>query len=145
MGCVDSDRQRDDPSADRLGRKLYFDVRLSADSTVSCATCHDTMRGFTDQRPVSEGIGDQLGRRHAPTTLNAALLTTLFLDGRAADLEEQARLPIINPIEMGHPSKDAAVAAISGMPSTTGCSGPHTAARPISPISDAPSPPSSAP
>src|SRR5262245_47343156 len=54
-----------------LGRKLYFDPRLSADGTVACATCHDMSRGLTDQRPVSEGIGGKLGRRNAPTTLNA--------------------------------------------------------------------------
>jgi cytochrome c peroxidase len=52
-----------------LGRKLYFEKRLSADGTVSCATCHDVTRGFTDQLAVSEGIKDQLGRRNAPTTL----------------------------------------------------------------------------
>lgn len=97
-----------------LGRALYFDVRLSADGTVACATCHDVTRGFTDQRPVSEGIGGKLGRRNAPTTLNAALLDSMFLDGRVRTLEEQARLPITNLIEMGHPSAQAAVAAISG-------------------------------
>ena len=52
---------------------------------------------------MSEGIGDQLGRRNAPTTLNALFFQTLFLDGRAPTLEEQAKLPIVNPIEMGQP------------------------------------------
>jgi cytochrome c peroxidase len=97
-----------------LGRKLYFDTRLSADGTVSCATCHDVTRGFTDQRPVSEGIKDQLGQRNAPTTLNAALLQFQFLDGRVRTLEEQALLPIINPIEMGQPDGKAAMAGIAG-------------------------------
>jgi cytochrome c peroxidase len=102
-------------TADRvaLGRKLYFDVRLSADGTVSCATCHDVSRGFTDQRPVSEGIKDQLGRRNAPTTLNALLMQTMFLDGRAPTLEEQAKLPIVNPIEMGMKDGAQATAAIA--------------------------------
>jgi cytochrome c peroxidase len=102
------------PERVALGRKLYFDLRLSPDGTVACATCHDVSRGFTDQRPVSEGIRDQLGRRNAPTTLNALLMQTMFLDGRAPNLEEQAKLPIVNPIEMGQPDGDAAVRAIAG-------------------------------
>jgi cytochrome c peroxidase len=97
-----------------LGRKLYFDPKLSHDGTVSCATCHDTSRGFTDRRATSEGIRDQLGQRNAPTTLNAAFFTSQFWDGRAATLEDQAKLPIINPIEMGMPDGKAAVAAIAG-------------------------------
>jgi cytochrome c peroxidase len=97
-----------------LGRALYFDTRLSKDGTVACATCHDVSKGFTDRRPVSEGIGDQLGRRNAPTPLNALFLQTQFWDGRAPSLEEQAELPILNPIEMGQPSREATVAAIAG-------------------------------
>lgn len=99
-----------------LGRKLYFDLRLSADGTVSCATCHDVTRGFTDRRNVSEGIGGQLGRRNAPTTLNAALLTTQFWDGRAITLEDQAKLPILNSVEMGQPDEATALAAIADLP-----------------------------
>ena len=86
------------PERIELGRKLYFDLHLSKDGTVACATCHDVAKGFTDQRPVSEGIGDQLGRRNAPTTLNALFFQEFFLDGRAPSLEEQAKLPIVNPI-----------------------------------------------
>jgi cytochrome c peroxidase len=104
------------PARVALGKKLYFDTRLSADGTVACATCHDVSRGFTDQRPVSEGIRDQLGRRNAPTTPNTFVLQTLFLDGRAASLEEQAKLPIINSIEMGQPDGAAAVKAIADDP-----------------------------
>lgn len=96
-----------------LGKKLFFDKRLSKDGTVSCATCHDVTRAFTDQRATSEGIGGQLGRRNAPTTMNTALLQTLFLDGRAPTLDHQARLPIINPIEMGFPDGESAVKAIA--------------------------------
>lgn len=99
-----------------LGRKLYFDPRLSRDGTVACATCHDTSRGFTDRRGTSEGIGDKLGQRNAPTTMNAFLFASQFWDGRAADLEEQAKLPIVNPIEMGMPDGNAAAAAIKGDP-----------------------------
>jgi len=104
------------PERIELGRKLYFDLHLSKDGTVACATCHDVAKGFTDQRPVSEGIGDQLGRRNAPTTLNALFFQEFFLDGRAPSLEEQAKLPIVNPIEMGQPSGDAVVKAIAGDP-----------------------------
>ena len=73
------------PERVELGRKLYFDTRLSRDSSVSCATCHDVTRGFTDQRAVSEGIKGQLGKRNAPTTLNAALLQTALLGRPLAD------------------------------------------------------------
>lgn len=100
------------PERVELGRKLYFEKRLSADGTVACATCHDVTRGFTDQLPVSEGIRDQKGRRNAPTTLNVALLQTAFLDGRSPTLDHQALMPIVNPIEMGLPDGQAAVAAI---------------------------------
>ena len=105
-------------TADRvaLGKKLYFDKRLSADGTVSCATCHDVTRGLTDQRAVSEGIGGQLGKRNAPTTLNVALLQNFFLDGRSPSLEHQARMPILNPVEMGMPDEATALEAISGDP-----------------------------
>ena len=101
------------PARVALGKKLYFDTRLSADGTVACATCHDVSRGFTDQRPVSEGIRDQLGRRNAPTTMNTFVLQTLFLDGRAPSLEAQAKLPIVNPIEMGQADGNAVTRAIA--------------------------------
>jgi cytochrome c peroxidase len=104
------------PERVALGHKLYFDLRLSRDGTVSCATCHDVTRGFTDQSKTSEGIEGQLGRRNAPTTLNIVLLQTLFLDGRSPSIEHQARLPIVNPIEMGMKDAKEAVRAISGDP-----------------------------
>jgi cytochrome c peroxidase len=100
------------PERVALGHKLYFEKRLSADGTVTCATCHDVTRGFTDQLKTSEGIKDQLGHRNAPTTLNVALLQIVFLDGRSPTLEHQAKQPIINPIEMGMPDGQAAVNAI---------------------------------
>lgn len=99
-----------------LGRKLYFDTRLSRDGTVSCATCHDVTRGFSDRRNTSEGVGDQIGKRNAPTTLNAIFYATQFWDGRAQTLEDQAKLPITNPIEMGMQSEQAATAAIANDP-----------------------------
>jgi cytochrome c peroxidase len=114
--------QGNELTADRiaLGRKLYFDTHLSKDGTLSCATCHDVSRGFTDHRSVAEGIGDHLGKRSAPTTMNAALLQSQFWDGRAPSLEEQAKLPILNPIEMGHPDAASAMAAITTDPAYQG-------------------------
>ncbi len=92
------------PERVALGKKLYFDPRLSRDGTVSCATCHDTTRGFSDQQPTSEGIDGQFGRRNSPTTMNVALLHSMFWDGRSPTVEHQATQPIINPVEMGMPN-----------------------------------------
>ncbi len=105
-------------SADKvaLGEKLFFDGRLSADGTVACATCHDPQKGFTDQHPTSIGIRGQKGQRNAPTVLNALFNDTQFWDGRAAKLEDQAKLPILNPIEMGQKSPDDVMAAIGKVP-----------------------------
>ncbi|MGL4942420.1 MAG: cytochrome-c peroxidase [Thermoguttaceae bacterium] len=100
-----------------LGKKLYFDPRLSKDGTVSCATCHDTTRGLSDQRPTSEGIDQQFGRRNSPTTMNVAFLSTMFWDGRSPSVEHQAMQPIVNPIEMGMPLDEATIIApIKGDP-----------------------------
>ncbi len=99
-----------------LGRKLYFETRLSKDGTVACATCHDVSRGFGDRRNTSEGVGDQIGRRNSPTPVNAAFFSSQFWDGRASTLEDQAKLPIVNPIEMAMPNGDAAAAAIANDP-----------------------------
>jgi cytochrome c peroxidase len=87
-----------------LGRQLYFDPRVSLDTTVSCATCHNPARGWTDGRPVSIGIAGQFGSRSAPTVLNTAYGKTMFWDGRAPSLEGQAQGPVQNPIEMGKQS-----------------------------------------
>jgi cytochrome c peroxidase len=90
------------PEKAELGWFLYFDSRLSADSTVSCASCHDPKRAFTDGGPFSKGIRGQLGGRSAPTVINRAYSLDQFWDGRAKTLEEQAKGPIANPLEMGH-------------------------------------------
>ncbi len=104
------------PERVELGRELYFETRLSKDGTVACATCHDVSKGLTDQRETSEGIGGALGQRNSPTTMNAFFMETLFLDGRAPSLEEQAKLPIVNAIEMGMPNGQAAIDAIKDDP-----------------------------
>jgi cytochrome c peroxidase len=103
------------PEKIALGEKLFFDGRLSADGTVACSTCHDPARAFTDGRPTSIGFKDRIGERNAPTILNALYNKTQFWDGRVATLEEQAALPIVNPIEMGQPSLDAAAARIAAI------------------------------
>ncbi len=90
------------PAKAELGRLLYFDKRLSADNTVSCATCHHPKMGFTDNAPVSTGIRGQKGGVSAPTVINRAYGAIQFWDGRASSLEAQAVGPIANPIEMGH-------------------------------------------
>jgi len=102
------------PATVALGEKLFFDNRLSGDSTVSCATCHDPARAFTDGRPVSIGIGGRAGERNAPTILNTLYNKTQFWDGRVNMLEEQAALPITNPAEMGSASVGDAVSKIAG-------------------------------
>jgi cytochrome c peroxidase len=101
------------PDKVALGRKLFFDRRLSLDGTVACGTCHDPARAFTDGRPASVGIKGRLGERNAQTILNALYNKTMFWDGRAVAFEDQAVLPILNPSEMGQPNLDAAVAAIA--------------------------------
>jgi cytochrome c peroxidase len=101
------------PDKIALGQRLFFDGRLSADGTVACSTCHDPRRAFTDGRPASVGIGGRTGQRNAPTILNALYNATQFWDGRAATLEQQAAMPIINPVEMGQPTLDAAVTAVA--------------------------------
>ncbi len=90
------------PTADTiaLGRKLYYDKRLSIDNTIACASCHDPEAGFADPNQFSEGVGGEKGGRQAPPVMNAAYFTTQFWDGRAASLEEQAGGPVENPIEM---------------------------------------------
>lgn len=85
-----------------LGRRLYYDPILSADQTISCASCHAPEFAFSDQRPVSVGVGNKTGTRHAPTVINSGYFTTQFWDGRAASLEEQAKGPMMNPVEMAH-------------------------------------------
>ncbi len=90
-----------------LGRMLYNEKRLSLDNTVSCASCHSLDKGGTDNLANSVGINGLTGDRNAPTVINAALHFRQFWDGRAKDVEEQAGGPILNPIEMGMPSKEA--------------------------------------
>jgi cytochrome c peroxidase len=88
-----------------LGRTLYYDPILSADKSISCASCHGPEVGFTDRNSFSIGVGGKKGGRHSPTVINSAYNELQFWDGRAASLEEQAKGPIANPVEMAatHP------------------------------------------
>ncbi|MCI0664447.1 MAG: cytochrome-c peroxidase [Acidobacteria bacterium] len=95
-----------------LGEKLFFDKRMSIDRTVSCATCHDPATALADNNAVGVGINNLKGARNAPTVLNATFNELQFWDGRAPSLEEQAKLPIINPIEMGMKDHQAVVERI---------------------------------
>lgn len=91
-----------------LGRRLFFDKRLSRDGRVACASCHKPEHGFADDRPVSIGVGGRTGRRNAPSLLNRAYATALFWDGRAASLEEQALAPMVNDAELANTYEEIA-------------------------------------
>lgn len=105
------------PEKIELGRLLYFDKRLSKDVTISCASCHDPKRGWTDNQPVSDGIHGGKGTRSAPTVINSTYNLVQFWDGRAKNLEEQALGPIINPVEMGMASHDEMINSLSNIQS----------------------------
>ena len=103
-----------------LGKMLYFDPRFSATGTVSCFSCHNVMEGGDDHRPVSIGVHGQKGGRNAPTVWNAAFLSAQFWDGRAATLEDQAKGPVTNPVEMGMTDLDDAIERIRAIPGYRG-------------------------
>lgn len=104
------------PAKIELGKKLYFDPRLSVDGTVSCNSCHNLMSGGEDNLPVSVGVRGQKGGRSAPTVWNAAFMSVQFWDGRAASLEDQAKGPLTNPIEMGMKDHAAVIKVVSEIP-----------------------------
>jgi cytochrome c peroxidase len=102
----------DNPQSDAkvvLGKTLFFDPRFSEHGTLSCNSCHNVMSGGDDNRPNSIGMHDARGERSAPTVWNAAFLSVQFWDGRAATLEDQAKGPVANPIEMGMANLDDAM------------------------------------
>ena len=99
-----------------LGRTLYFDPRLSKNHDISCASCHDLAAGGVDGEATSPGHKGVRGDRNSPTTLNAALHTTQFWDGREPDVEAQAKGPILNPVEMAMPDAATVVAVLESIP-----------------------------
>jgi len=96
----DADTPADDALAE-LGRQIFIDKRLSADGSVSCASCHLPERHFMDGRPTAHGLGGRLLTRNTPSLLNVRYQTSLFWDGRAGDLATQARVPLLGPSEHG--------------------------------------------
>lgn len=91
-----------------LGRQLFFDRRLSRDESISCASCHDPERAFSEPRPVSIGVYSRTGRRNAPALINRGYGRLFFWDGRVRTLEEQVLKPIEDPNEMDLPLPQAA-------------------------------------
>lgn len=83
-----------------LGEKLFFDPILSLDNSISCADCHQPKFAFADNKAFSIGVNDSLGNRNTPSVMNMASRPFFFHDGRAASLEEQASMPVENPVEM---------------------------------------------
>ena len=98
-----------------LGKKLYFDPRLSKSGFISCNSCHNLSMGGTDNLPTSIGDHWQQGPINSPTVLNSSLSVAQFWDGRAADLKEQAGGPIANPGEMGF-THELAVGLLESIP-----------------------------
>jgi cytochrome c peroxidase len=92
----------------QLGKKLYFETALSANNEMSCNSCHLLDNFGVDNEPTSPGHEGKRGDRNSPSVYNASLHVAQFWDGRAADLVEQAKGPILNPIEMGIPDEATA-------------------------------------
>ena len=88
-----------------LGRRLFYDVHLSKDNSLACATCHSPKFDFSDRNRLAKGVGGAVGVRNAPTLINVAYQPLQFWDGRAASLEVQAASPIADPLEMNQTHK----------------------------------------
>lgn len=99
-----------------LGRMLYYDARLSKSQKFSCNSCHDLAKYGVDNEPTSEGHKGQKGDRNSPTVYNAANHFVQFWDGRAPNVEEQAKGPVLNPVEMAMPSEKQVVVVLKSMP-----------------------------
>jgi cytochrome c peroxidase len=104
------------PEKIALGERLFTEKRLSKDGTIACATCHIAAKAFTDGKPRAVGILKRPVTRNAPTLLNVALYKSFFWDGRSDSLEDQARHPVTNPLEMGMPTAEDAAKAIAAIP-----------------------------
>ncbi len=99
-----------------LGRMLYYENRISKGQKISCNSCHKLDQFGQDNLPFSPGHDGSLGGRSSPSTLNAAIHVAQFWDGRAPTVEEQAKGPVLNPIEMGMPDADFVVKVLKSMP-----------------------------
>ena len=101
-----------------LGRQLFFDRRLSRDGSLSCASCHQPDRAFTDGRVVAVGVGGRQGRRNSPALINRGYGRAFFWDARSASLEDQVVKPIEDPNELGsslHEASGRVGVSVSGM------------------------------
>ena len=107
----------DTPEKVELGRTLFMDPQLSEDGTISCNSCHKLDQYGVDNAATSTGVSGQLGGRNSPTVYNAALHNMQFWDGRATDVEQQAGMPVMNPIEMAIPSEEFLVKKLKGISS----------------------------
>jgi cytochrome c peroxidase len=112
----DSDANPATPAKIALGRMLYFDTRLSKNHDISCNSCHDLANGGVDGRRFSKGHKGQLGGRNAPTVYNAAGQLAQFWDGRAPDVEAQAKGPVLNPVEMAMPDEGYVLTVLRSIP-----------------------------
>jgi len=99
-----------------LGKMLFMDPRFSSTGTVSCNSCHNVMEGGDDSRSVSMGVHGKTGGRNAPTVWNSAFHSVQFWDGRAPLLEDQAKGPVANPVEMGMQDVDTAMDRVRKIP-----------------------------
>lgn len=99
-----------------LGRMLYYETRISKGGKISCNSCHKLDAYGQDNLPFSPGHDGSLGGRSSPSTYNAAIHIAQFWDGRAPTVEEQAKGPVLNPIEMGMPDADFVVKVLKSMP-----------------------------
>ncbi len=99
-----------------LGKKLFFDPRMSKDGSVSCNSCHNVMSGGDDQMSTSVGVNAKHGGRSSPTVWNSAFMSVQFWDGRAKSLEEQAKGPLTNPVEMAMADHSVVVARLQAIP-----------------------------
>jgi cytochrome c peroxidase len=113
---VESPNHPRSPEKVDLGRILYFDPRFSINGKISCNTCHRLDNAGVDGEPTSPGHAGVRGDRNSPTVYNAALHVAQFWDGRAADVEEQAKGPVLNPVEMGMPNADYVIEVIRAIP-----------------------------
>jgi cytochrome c peroxidase len=104
------------PEKVELGRMLFMDPRFSSTGTVSCNSCHNVMLGGEDNRAVSMGVHGKTGGRSSPTVWNAAFSSSQFWDGRAATLEDQAKGPVVNPVEMGMSEVEEAMDRVRDIP-----------------------------
>ncbi len=110
-----SGAEKDTPARVELGKKLFFETQLSQDQKMSCNTCHQVegRKGGVDNEATSLGVVGKRGSRNSPTVLNAGFQLSQFWDGRAATLEDQAKGPILNPVEMAMPDEKVVMKRLS--------------------------------